>query len=413
MGQIIGRNHFAHIQNQEDVVGEWTAVLNYKIAAFVDEASLGKSDTKTKNLLKNLITGNTQRSRQMRKDPTYQDSFINFFLASNNVEQMVPAEEGARRFECYHSDVKPLLQHPFYKKLFPDKASYFSALNDVLMAENGLGLMTFANFLYHMVYFMDGWNANVALQNRMLALQKLTNLDGVANYWFELMKREVCNDLNPNAGWEQQIGVETLFKNYIQNEKQHGRKNQVRSEEEFWNKLARYLPRPLKVDEIFINQQKVLVFKVPPVRECRIRFKEVVPGMELIMDPQQPTLEMIKQLRLEQVTEEDMLYKFLPEQIRYPTEPLNMRINDLVYPVMPLPNSSHGLPTEQVTWMTKLNRLYGKEEEEDATNKLENNFCTCPPPMMSACYECAHNEPHFNPQDKSCSQCGVCLKPFR
>ena len=319
MGRIIGNAHFAHIQSQEDVVGEYTAALEYKLMVFIDECAMGGGNIKLKNTLKNLVTGATQRDRKMHKDPSYQNSYCNLFMASNYVEQMVPAEERARRFECYHSDVKPLLEHPCMKPLFPTQADYFSFLYKSMDYDT---IKTFANFLYHMSPYLNNWTHNVPLESTMLGLQKLNNMEPIATYWHECIKEGTLDTSRPDIGWPglgARIAWKTLHLNFT-SKFQESKKIKI---EEFKMKLQKYLPK--EASSGYLPGKLDPVLNVPSVEECEKALFAAIPGLEAVS---KGNLDMLfhKKKRMEETTEEELKFHFIPKDMVDPLDPLQMKI---------------------------------------------------------------------------------------
>lgn len=81
------------------------------------------------NTLKNLHTAKVQRVRKMYQDSYNEDSYLNMFYATNDLQKILEINKESRRVEMYYSDVLPLLAHPTYKKLFEgDPHKYFKLL---------------------------------------------------------------------------------------------------------------------------------------------------------------------------------------------------------------------------------------------------------------------------------------------
>lgn len=95
------------------------------------------------NLMKSLITGNTQRKRTKYSDPTYVNSYLNLGIASNQWEKFFPASEKARRYEAFMSSPNELLSHPVMQQQFQgDTKKYFSALISSMLDNDYEGLKT-------------------------------------------------------------------------------------------------------------------------------------------------------------------------------------------------------------------------------------------------------------------------------
>lgn len=312
LGDIIGRSHFAHIQSDEDIVGEFTAAFDYKTVVFIDECALGKSDMKTRNKLKNIITNKTQRKRLMRQDPTYTNSFANFFMASNNIEQIVPAEVNARRYECYYSDVSVLWSQSDFADQFATPKDYFDTFHLLMDGNDREGVKTFANFLYRLAPYLEDWPANVSLKNKMLAVQKFNNLPPTTHFWIELLRNGSTDIEIPSNGWDTKLFVETLYGQYLRRFEISRKSCKM---EDFWRELCELLPS-WETDKIRDGGAYKTLINIPELEVCKEYITNKIVGAEYWIEDQDAALRATKLERIKSVTRDELLFGYLPRIVQ-------------------------------------------------------------------------------------------------
>lgn len=182
IGKLIGRAHYQHITDMEDVTGNFTACLANKLLVFVDEAKATKDHDL--NLLKNLITGETHRSRALFKDSVYDDSLLFFAMCSNHIENMIKMDAGERRYEAYYSFLRALLEHPFWKSKVTPEISAAPLYFEVLLAQTReeATLKTILNFFLHYPISKD-FIHSTPHPSKLLSTMKMQSISWVSKWW--------------------------------------------------------------------------------------------------------------------------------------------------------------------------------------------------------------------------------------
>ena len=183
IGFLLGPN-FMHIQNMEEIAGNFNSVMRNKLLVFVDE-SLFAGNEGQNNIVKNLITGDTQRVREMYKDTVYKESFLNLGFASNN-DWFISAGTGARRYFILRSDCAELIN--YYKAShaeITDKLKYFSWLRKLLTDNDNAALKTFQNFLQNLP--MDNFDPCNFPVFKALIDQKIQSFKPLERFWFDCL----------------------------------------------------------------------------------------------------------------------------------------------------------------------------------------------------------------------------------
>lgn len=203
LGKIIG-THFAHIQNQEDLVGNFTSARANKIWSFADECCFDSKNTAQTDILKNTITGATERVRDMYSDPYYTESYQNISMASNNVDKYLPAGENARRFFALLADPGPLLNHSAFSDFNQNKKIWCKWVLKSMYDDNCHGIKVFANFLMNLPVDRFDCRQELPTTNNLLS-QKINNLQPVAKWVYEkLVEEEIfptVDDTNRRTQW--------------------------------------------------------------------------------------------------------------------------------------------------------------------------------------------------------------------
>jgi hypothetical protein len=165
LGKILGSRHFVHLHSMKDMFGEFTFFAR-RIYVFLDECIWAGSH-QDRNELKNMITADTERVRNMYSPTSYQKSCTNYGITSNE-PWFLPAEDSDRRYFALTSDLKQLLDTPLYVQMFPKEIEveveengvmikkkvpvdpkdrindYFTFLTSTMFDNNEEGLLTFA-----------------------------------------------------------------------------------------------------------------------------------------------------------------------------------------------------------------------------------------------------------------------------
>jgi hypothetical protein len=288
IGYLLGPN-FAHLQSMEEVVGNFNAVMKDKLLVFIDEC-LFAGNQQHANIVKNLITGNDQRVREMFKDTNYKESFLNLAFASN-LSWFINAGTNARRYLILKSNPEQLLQ--FFAETredIKDKLTYFSSMIQKLKNNDNEGLKTFQNYLQNLP--LGNFDPRQVPITRHLVRQKINSLVGIERFWFDcLHNKTVCRYKDnqtreeKNITWNQDVELRHIISYY--NEKygnKYSNKNQIfffQELRELEPGITTYKNKTLDGNRNPIEQELV---KFPPVKVCRKNFASRVPGIELVWE---------------------------------------------------------------------------------------------------------------------------------
>jgi hypothetical protein len=353
LGRIIGANHYTHVQSMKEVTGEFNSLLADKILVLIDESlELSKEE---QSVLKNLITGNTQRCSAKYQDVTYRESFLHLVILSNWFMSLVNTGRQGRRFICHYMDHAPLMQHPYYQAKFKgDNKKYFTWLLASMLDNDCRGLKTFANFLYNCP--LGNFDHRNTEPTTLLMLQKLRSCTLVEQFWCDCLIN-VTND--SNGIWAPKSSAEELYRFFLRwkgtktvkdqstleatAKKQKLKKNDM-SFGEFWNMLNILLPIDTKGVTVDVIQSgggcciTALTFNNGPNDrnsfysgwwKCCEAMERAMPGFKTLLyvaeednpnnnnRPAIPACKksfpQIKAERLAKITEEELLVNWCPE----------------------------------------------------------------------------------------------------
>lgn len=364
LGKIIGPAHYAHIQNDQDVEGEFTAVYQDKILIQMDETRVSKGG-RIGDLMKNLLTGETQRVRTMYSDPKYVESFLNMYAITNHVNQLVPAGEGARRYFVMHSDTKALLDTPLYKALYRgNEKSYFDSIMHDMYSQDCLGLRTLANFLYHVP--LGTFDHRVVPINKMLVQQKLQHISEIMSWWVDCLTTKFVNmQCKDGPTWTNAHKVDEVYRWFKAHMKERqGQKSKVDNTAistltEFWHEFAQLLPQTVQTDAVEPNDPDPNHFYVtmPPIAVCREHIIRKMPGAEILFgeSDQGRTAPPLSQAKVDRLAN---LVKRLPKE---PADSYHKRFVDALA-LDYLPDNFWGINLREIAFNGELDKLIDAEE---------------------------------------------------
>ena len=305
VGKIIGSVHYGHIQSPHDIEGEFTAAITNKVLILVDEAKI--SSEKDYNNIKNLVTGETSRVREMHKDPKYCESFLNLMFAGNNLTESIPGlDANARRFSMFYAAVLPLLRTPYMMAMYRDamelpadhkidegvmQAWYFDMLYDSLYSDNNLGLRTLANFLYNIP--VANFEHRKISVTKLLMKNKETSMHPIHSWWMEALRQNNLETSDKMPQWIHNPSQDRLFAKWTRSEEHKALtdKRNVRTYnkmKEFWDVLVGVLPTSHRISNEMMEmdgtfQLKKIVNGLAHDK-CIEAFKSKYPGAEHSLD---------------------------------------------------------------------------------------------------------------------------------
>jgi hypothetical protein len=346
MSKIMGTTHFIHLQNMNDLVGEFNAALTDKVLAFVDEANM--NDPKAYATLKNLMTGSTQRKRMMRMDPEYVESFLNCFFACNEKEKAIPVDKNSRRFSVLFSEPKPLLATPYMQGMYrvsnglaPDAKIdvdaemkwYFDMLYTSLYQDDNNGLKVFANFLYNVP--IDKFEHRKISVTKLLMQNKEQNMTPVAKWWMRILKSKNMATSKEDPQWYVNEEVQKLLEIWKSSELYQDLKSSKKrcfaDEDDFLPALQEVLPCTVFIEKKSIKVGKgTLTNKIlmgMDYDSCVDAFNVHYPGaFHLIDENSEETLLQIRTERCKGVNYESWNRGFIPNpfnKVKLPLHPIH------------------------------------------------------------------------------------------
>lgn len=268
-------------------------MLAHRIFVCFDEFKALKNDTRI-NILKNLVTGKTQRVRQMHRDTHYEESYLNICVCGNDIGNLVDVGPDGRRFELYYCDVDPLLKHPLYQRLFGgDRVTYFEALFKSLFEDNAAGLKTFANLLYNLPKIED-FDITRTYVSPLLIWQKINSMKPLERFWLQCL---ISGRNTLNNEWQNKFSLAELYDNFYL---QYPSKNKKMTEIQFYEFISHYFPSKHSckkdnrgttitlIDESCIDQnlsrgQFERQLAVESIKKCKEVLEERIAGISMVL----------------------------------------------------------------------------------------------------------------------------------
>ena len=348
IGFIVGK-HYAHLQNPEDLVGEFTAARENMILIFADEAQLVGKDKG--NALKNLVTCTNERVRHMHHDPTNQDSFAIITVASN-LEHFIEASEKARRFLCLISCLDALYENEWYQANFgAERLQYPEMLHGTMYGNDHAGLKTLLNLLYNLP--LGSYDPRKVPVTMMLAQQKIGSLPIIKKWWLDCLIRGYHQEVKtldgePAVEWREQPNRELLyeeFKAFLHRTDRKGYSKDCNTMAQWIVRMEELLPRregiPFQITQTILSSQikngketEAYVSKnmlnIPPLEQCREYFNTIVPGAEFSWAESQNIVDLMKQ-RVKKMSPEE-IFNWIPDD--FYGYPLRKRLSDNTFEVI-------------------------------------------------------------------------------
>ena len=296
LATIIGKQHYFHVQDVNDVTGTYTHQLKACLLCFMDEAVWG-GDKEKSGILKKLITEPTHSIHQKYLSSYVVDSFLSLIFASNHA-WVVPCDEVERRYLCLD------VSNQYAGAQTADIAAYFNRLRAV-PAE------VFANYLYNVD--LSAFNPRAIVTTEFQRDQKMHTFPIMKKWWHtQLSKTEIeCrafilngnhranepDNVRPQPTAEENellVGNSWLiphYKQYVyQSFVQHARRaaQYTADEAQFWKELRALLPsteqavaaggRPLTMRKYrrTIEGKRPMTVSFPSLEICRAHWRNVI-----------------------------------------------------------------------------------------------------------------------------------------
>ncbi len=330
-----------------------------------------QTDSKSESIWKNLVTADTQRERYMHTDPRYVPSQLNFFVASNRLYSMVPADPKSRRFELVFSDINSYFNHPVFQRLFKGKmdnqAAYFQFLYNGGPVELDEFLNTLANFLLHLP--QDNWDPNVPMDSVLLAKNKENRFTRVQQYAQKLLERQYNSPFD-TENWKESVPVSDSYDDFKQCMGKH-----AAAKKPFTDEFVRSFGCKIIKSRHPLHDVQTEFFVFRSLDECRDYFCSRFTGIQQIMadkENQNPNIISnssspeiaARQKWLEKLTKEEWKRGFIPACWRSDKDPL--KVNFSLVPRNPMATTQLSEASLQ-----NLKRKYTELLETDSQNSQE------------------------------------------
>lgn len=323
------------VQDENDLVGEFTAARKNKLLIFADECFLA-GNVKDSNVLKNLITGKDERDRAMFKDPNYRESFAQICCTSN-FEHFLPATEKARRFLCVTSFLEALFQHPYYKTKYPSTdpthTDYIEALIASLAEDNCKGFRTLMNLLFNLP--INKFDPRKIPVTFLLAKQKVASLPLIKKWWLDCLikgwnDKGMDDEGRMGGSWETDLKRDDLYEDYktfAKNTEKKGYSKDCNTLGLWTQDFVKLIPKEVigGVTIPTLNTEQRIYKKLgrksetmeidlvhfPDLETCRNYFESIVPGAKFFWEKQDLQTDQMKD-RVRKLSERD-LFRWAPK----------------------------------------------------------------------------------------------------
>lgn len=208
-------NWASTVTRMSELAGQWTNLVHGKGLVLVDDADMNSLPAQDIANLRTMITADIERVRVMNKDPTTQESFVNFAICGNP-EHMINDEGEMRRFSMHEVKLQPLLESPMLRYRFSDdiakrKELYFKWVHSSMTARQCLGLKTLMNFLYR--YPLEGYERSARPKNEILALQRYHSMNPMKKWWVSQL---LDPDSTDGCFGQRDVTIQSLFSRFQQ-----------------------------------------------------------------------------------------------------------------------------------------------------------------------------------------------------
>ena len=171
IGALFG-SHFIVVDKSEDIIGRFTARLQYGMLIFADEAFFAGNPQAGDNL-KSMVTAKSLKIERKGQEAFSVANILGFIMASNH-DHVIRAGLNARRYAVF--DVNPMHQ---------EDHAYFAAITKQM--ENG----GYQAMLYDLQKMTVDWSAaRTAPRTKALAMQKLFSLSHAERFILQCL----CDD---------------------------------------------------------------------------------------------------------------------------------------------------------------------------------------------------------------------------
>jgi len=198
-GALFG-THYVYASSPNQIVGQFTAHLNYCVVLFADEAFFA-GDKKHESSLKALITEEQRTSEAKFQDAVTVPNYIHLLMASNS-DWVVPADAESRRF--------------FVLNVSDDRMQdtvYFNALQKFMVEQGGREAL-FDFLLSRDISKFNVWNFP---KTEALVQQKELSMPEVDSWWYGALCAGSFDDTVPWSSEETFASVNNLFHEFKQN----------------------------------------------------------------------------------------------------------------------------------------------------------------------------------------------------
>ena len=279
MGELF-KNHYVTVANQDHMVGKFNQHQEKCLLLHVQEG-FWAGNKQAESSLKYLIT-----SRQVTIEPKGVNAFqvpsvLRLFISSNE-RWVIPATEDEGRFFVLNVSEKRRNDH-----------AYFAALRHEMEGEGPSALLA-----YLMQYDLSGFQVRKVPDTEALAEQKEMGLKNIERWWLDTLHRGHIDGIqNRENGvdcaiwWETSVRMDKSEFRENYNNWMRGRRfdGEQLSEIEFGFRMKRLCPSAVS-KQVMRNRQRLMVYSLPSLLECREEFEAFI-GSKIAWNDIQQTVE--------------------------------------------------------------------------------------------------------------------------
>lgn len=305
IGHLVGRDHYLHSQNINDIIGEFNGHLFGKVLIYVDEVPV-LNDPRAISIMKALLSEPDQLVRNMYSEPTYKKSFANVIMSMNDYDGLPVSSLKDRRFLALTSNPKAYLEHATVKEQFPGgERDYFQHLVDVIEQNNHEVLKTMANFLYNVP--IAGFNCLQMPITNWSVYSRLQKAGVIEKWWISHLLNSKLEE------WQKEVTLGELYDKYKEIVKERAPDFcPARGLPLFKGRLQRILPDKTKYKSNLSVAGGVEV-ELPDYTACIADMEQRFPGFKHLCSTHSNVLEpMVRYYRMQKVQTYHLVRHFLP-----------------------------------------------------------------------------------------------------
>lgn len=271
-GALWGR-HYLQISNSKHLVGDFNAHLRDCVVLFADEAFFA-GDRKNASHLKALITEDRLMVEGKGVDSLPAPNYLHIIMASNE-DWVIPAGREERRYLVLDVSDDRL-----------QEMGYFATLRKSMEDNKGEGRRNLLHYL--LTYDLSGFEVRNVPKTAALHEQKLMSLSSEQEWWFKKLEDGIL--LPTHHTWTAPVTKHALVEDYLTYAQRLGIPRRL-SETMLARFVRKMAPNAILEsttkdvaygeDGARSRRERVVLFTLPPLAECRTRWEELAGGIAL------------------------------------------------------------------------------------------------------------------------------------